>query len=99
MHQIKSIDELPTAIRLSLRKKVDPIDVDKYFNLLETNTFDFDMIEYDLDYHNYFYHSGYLIDTDIPEEKARQFIKKHESTFDTLSDEFIKKINYFKKIS
>ena len=99
VHQIKSIDELPTAIRLSLRKKVDPIDVDKYFNLLETNTFDFDMIEYDLDYHNYFYHSGYLIDTDIPEEKARQFIKKYESTFDTLSDEFIKKINYFKKIS
>ena len=41
--------------------------------------------------------SGYLIDTDIPEEKARQFIKKHESTFDTLSDEFIKKINYFEK--
>ena len=59
--------------------------------------FDVDMIEYDLDFHNQFYHSGYLIDTDIPEEKARQFIKKHESTFDTLSDEFIKKINYFKK--
>ena len=97
VHQIKSIDELPTAIRLSLRKKVDPIDVDKYFNLLEAHTFDFDMIEYDLDFHNSFYHSGYLIDTDIPEEKARQFIKKHESTFDTLSDEFIKKINYFKK--
>jgi len=54
---------------------------------------------YDLDYHNYFYHGGHLIDTDIPEEKARQFIKKHESAFDTLSDEFIKKINYFKKIS
>ena len=85
VHQIKSIDELPTAIRLSLRKKGDPIDVDKYFNLLEANTFDFDMIAYDLDYHNYFYHGGHLIDTDIPEEKARQFIKKHESTFDTLS--------------
>ena len=97
VHQIKSIDELPAAIRLSLRKKVDPIDVDKYFNLLETNTFDFDMIEYDLDYHNYFYHSGYLIDTDIPEEKAKQFIKKYESSFDIIADEFIKKINYFKK--
>mgnify|MGYP000061139678 CR=1 FL=1 len=32
VHQIKSIDELPAAIRLSLRKKVDPIDVDKYLS-------------------------------------------------------------------
>ena len=97
VHQIKSIDELPTAIRLSLRKKVDPIDVDKYFNLLEANTFDFDMFEYDLDYHNYFYHGGNLLDTDIPEEKVKQFIKKYESIFDRLSDEFIKKIHYFEK--
>ena len=52
------------------------------------------MVGFDLDYHNYFYHGGNLIDVDIPEEKAKQFIKKHESSFDTLADEFIKKINY-----
>ena len=97
VHQIKSIDELPAAIRLSLRKKVDPIDVDKYFNLLEANTFHFDGFQYDLDYHNYFYRDGHLIDVDIPEEKAKQFIKKYESSFDIIADEFIKKINYFKK--
>ena len=97
VHQIKSIEELPTAIRLSLQKKVDPTDVDKYFNLLEANTFDFDMFEYDLDYHNYFFHGGHLIDANIPEEKAKQFIKKYEFVFNTLSDEYIKKINYFEK--
>ena len=97
VYQLKSIDELPTAIRQSLDKKVNPNDVAKYLNLLEANSFDFDLIGFDLDYHNYFYHGGHLIDTDIPEEKARQFIKKHESAFDTLSDEFIKKINFFKK--
>ena len=97
VHQLKSIDELPTAIRSSLQKKVDPTDVSKYLNLLEANTFNFDMFGYDLDYHNYFYHSGNLIDTDIPEEKVRQFIKKHESSFDTIANEFIKKINYFEK--
>jgi len=97
VHQIKSIEELPAAIRLSLQKKVEPIDVDKYFNLLEANTFDFDMFEYDLDYHNYFFHGGHLIDVNIPEEKAKQFIKKYESVFNTLSDEYIKKIHYFEK--
>ena len=97
VHQLKSIDELPTAIRSSLQKKVDPTDVSKYLNLLEANTFNFDMFGYDLDYHNYFYHGGNLIDTDISEEKVRQFIKKHESSFDTVANEFIKKINYFEK--
>ena len=38
-----------------------------------------------------------LIDTDIPEEKVRGFVKKHKSTFDMLADEFIKKIKNFEK--
>ena len=95
VHKLKSIDELPTAIRSSLRKKVDPNDIDKYFNLLDANTFDFDMFGFDLDYHNYFYYGGNLLDVEIPEEKVKQFIKKYESVFDRLSDEFIKKIHYF----
>ena len=97
VYQLKSIDELPTAIRQSLRKKVNPNDVAKYLNLLEANSFDFDMIGFDLDYHNYFFHSGNLIDVEISEEKVKQFIKKHESSFDTMADEFIKKIKNFKK--
>ena len=55
------------------------------------------MAKFDLDYHNYFYYGGNLIDTDIPEETVKQFIKKYESAFDNLADEFIKKINYFEK--
>ena len=93
VHKLKSIDELPTAIRSSLRKKVDPNDVDKYFNLLDANTFDFDMFGFDLDYHNYFYYGGNLLDVEIPEEKVKQFIKKHESSFDKVADEYIKEIN------
>jgi hypothetical protein len=50
-----------------------------------------------LDSHNYFYHSGNLIDVEIPEEKVKQFMKKYKSSFDVVADEFIKKINYFEK--
>jgi len=92
VYQLKSIDELPTAIRQSLRKKVNPTDVAKYLNLLEANSFDFDMFEFDLDYHNYFYYGGHLINVEFPEEKLKQFIKKHESSFDMLTDEYVKKM-------
>jgi len=97
VYQLKSIDDLPTAIRESLRKKVNPNDVAKYLNLLEDISFDFDMTGFILDSHNYFYHSGNLIDVEIPEEKVKQFMKKYKSSFDVVADEFIKKINYFEK--
>ena len=97
VHQLKSIDELPTAIRQSLSKKINPNDVAKYLKLLEDNSFDFDMVGFDLDYHNYFYHGGSLLDVSIPEEKVRQFIKKHESSLNLVADEFIKKIECFEK--
>ena len=95
VYQLKSIDELPVAIRQSLHKKVNPNDVAKYLNLLEANSFDFDLFGFDLAYHDYFYYGGNLINVEIPEEKVKQFIKKYESSFDTLADEFLKKINYF----
>ena len=80
-----------------MHKKVNPNDVAKYLNLLDANSFDFDLFVYDLAYHDYFYYVGNLINVEIPEEKAKQFIKKYESSFDTLADEFLKKINYFEK--
>ena len=80
-----------------MHKKVNPNDVAKYLNLLEANSFDFDMFGFDLDYHDYFYYGGNLIDVEISDEKAKQFIKKHKSSFDTVVDEIIKKINYFEK--
>ena len=97
VYQLKSIDELPVAIRQSLHKKVNPDDVAKYLNLLEDISFDFDMTGFILDSHNYFYYGGNLIDTDIPKEKVRGFIKKYKSTFDMLADEFIKKTKNFEK--
>ena len=97
VYSLKSIDELPMAIRKSLDKKVNPNDVAKYLNLLEANSFDFDMFGFDLDYHNYFYHGGNLIDVNVSEEKVRQFIKKHESSLNLVADEFIKKIECFEK--
>ena len=64
---------------------------------LEDNSFDCDMMRFDLDYHNYFYYGGSLLDVEIPVEKVQKFIKKHESSFNTVADEFIKKINSFEK--
>jgi hypothetical protein len=98
VHRLKSIYELPDAIRSSLRKKVNANDVDKYLKLFDSHSFTFNIFEFDLDYHNQFFYGGNLLNVEIPEEKVKQFIEKHESTFDRLADEYIKKIHYFEKL-
>ena len=97
VHRLKSIYELPDAIRSSLRKKVNANDVDRYLNLFDAHSFDFDILGFELDYHNHFYYGGQLIDTEFTEEQVKQFLKKYESIFDILADRYIKKIHCFEK--
>ena len=40
---------------------------------------------------------GNLLNVEIDEGKAKQFIKKHESSFDMLGDEYMKKIHSIEK--
>ena len=72
-------------------------DVDKFLNLLEENSIDFDLFGFEVDYHNYFFNEGNLLNVEIDEGKAKQFIKKHEPSFDMLADEFIKKMQNTEK--
>jgi hypothetical protein len=97
VYRLQSIEELPSAIRSSLRTEVHASDVDKFLNLLEENSIDFDLFGFEVDYHNYFFNEGNLLNVEIDEGKAKQFIKKHESSFDMLADEFIKKMQNTEK--
>ena len=92
VYKLQSIEELPTAIRSSLQTKVNASDVSRFLNFLEANSIDFDLFGFELDYHNYFYYGGNLLNVEINEEKVKQFIKKHESSFDMLANEYVKKM-------
>ena len=97
VHRLQSIEELPRVIRSSLRTKVHASDVDKFLNLLEENSIDFDLFGFEVDYHNYFFNEGNILNVEIDGEKVKQFIKKHESSFGMLADEFIKKMQKIEK--
>ena len=92
VYKLQSIEELPTAIRSSLQTKVNAADVSRFLNFLEANSINFDLFGFELDYHNYFYYGGNLLNVEINEEKVKQFIKKHESSFDMLANEYVKKM-------
>ncbi len=97
VYRLKTITELPSAIKLSLQKKVNLEDLDKYISVIEKNSFEFDYPGFQLEYSNYFYYGGHLIDVEIPEEKMKLFLDKHHIMFEQLASEYIKKINQHKK--
>lgn len=94
--KIKSLEELPQVIKTALNQRVDPAYLDSYVEILDQNSFEFDLFDFIMSYQNHFYYGGHLIDVDISTEKMQDFIRKHKSIFDNLSQHYLRKIKQFK---
>jgi hypothetical protein len=93
--KLNSIEELPTTIRESLQKKVNVEDLDKYLSFLENNSFDFDIMDFENKYNEFFYHNGHYLSVNISESKMKDFLEENKITIDKLASEFEKKIKQF----
>ena len=98
VHRIKEIEKLPELIRTCISEKVDPADLDKFLILLERNTFDFDLREFDTKIKKHFLHGGYLVDTEITESQMKEFLENNKSVLEKLALEYMKKINELKVV-
>ena len=94
---MKNIDELSSTIKIALDTKVKSQDLDRYISLLENEIFNFDTFELISDLKDELFLSGNLHDNSISESQIIKIIKKHESLLKNLTDEHIKKIDYFSK--
>lgn len=99
VYRLKSMEELPQAIRSSLRKKVHLSDLIKYSNCIIDNSFEHDQPLLDVKISNRFNYGGFLFDIEIPVEEASAVIEENKSVFDKLATEYIKKINEHKKFA
>ena len=91
--RLKSLEDLPNAIRKSIEKPVNTSDLDKYVTLIENNSFDFDIFGYENKELKYFYAGGILVDVEISPSKMKSFLDENKSIFDTLSSEYVKKLS------
>lgn len=96
VNQINSLEELPSAINDSLKKKVNPDDLNKYLSYIEKNSFEFDWLGFETKYNDFFYFGGHLLSVEIPESKMISFLKENQNILEMLADEHIKKIQEFK---
>ena len=92
VYKIKTIDELPTAIRTSLKKEVNISDLNYYFNLVDSNSFEADLLNASAIFDDTFHFGGFLRDVEIPVEKMKFYLEQQNSIFDMLATEIVKKI-------
>ena len=86
-------DDLSLLIKKSLNMKTDPNEVEKYFDILEENSFIFDQLSFQLEYLSYFYLNGNLIDVEINESKMKTLLNEREETFVNVINSFEQKIS------
>jgi hypothetical protein len=97
VHRLKNLEELPDIIKKSLDTKVKLEDINEFINLLERNSFEFDMPGHYTKILEKFHSGGFMISNKISMEELDKFINDDKNIYEMLSDEHIKKMNKIKK--
>ena len=90
--KLNSYDELRDTIKQHIKTNVEPNYIKKYVDLVEENSFNFDILDFQIKYLNQFYFSGNLVDVSIDEKQMELFLSNNEQILQKLTAEFIKKI-------
>lgn len=97
--RVRAIEDLPAAIRTTLKKNVNLSELNEYVDILLQNTFEFDYHNYSLDFAQQFYFGSFLVDVEIDEKQVEVFIENHKQILEILANEHIKKIHQYKSMS
>jgi len=92
VYKLKTLHDLPDAIKTSLKKKVNISDLNNYFNLIESNSFEINLWDLSTNFDNIFHYGRFLVNVEISIDKMQSFLEKYSNSFEKLAAEFIKKI-------
>jgi hypothetical protein len=98
VYRLKSLEELPIAIKESLKKEVKLSDVNEFINLIDRNSFEFDIFDYYSNLEKTFHNGGFMISHEISMEYLDSFIEDNKEIYEMLASEHIKKIEQHKKL-
>ena len=90
--RLKSKNELDELIKNSLEKKVDSSAIQKYFDILEENSFVFDLLGFQDSYLKHFYFDGNLVDVEMSVSQMEEFLNNQKQKIEDLAQEFKKKM-------
>ena len=86
----------PTKTEKSLRKNFYAHDLDSYVSLIDNNTFNFDLTDFDAKIVKHFFHGGRLVDVKITDLQMKIFLENNKNSLQIFTKFHIKKIDHFK---
>jgi hypothetical protein len=92
IYQPKSLEELPEAIKISLKRKINPKEIEEYIRIINENTFELNLSSTSADFGYRFGLKGLIMDAKLKKETVGQILIDYKSMFEKLADEHIKKI-------
>ena len=98
INKLNSYSELKQGIMESLKTKVEAKFVLKYLEILNENSFDFNILGFETSYQNTFYMNGNLVDIEFNQLDFEKFLNEHKTELESVAKEFNKKIEQFKLI-
>ena len=90
--KVDKMENLPAIIKLALETRVEPLEVGKYLENLDKNSFEMDLWAITHDFFNRFTYHGYLEIPNYPTKEVNKFFDDHKDDFEKLAQEHIKKI-------
>jgi lipid A disaccharide synthetase len=98
VHRLKSLEELPEAISESLKKEVNISDINEFINILERNSFNFDIDGHYNKILEKFHRGGFMISNEMDMNELNSFIEENRETYEMLAIKHLDKIKNYKKI-
>ena len=92
IRKVDNLTNLPQIINESLNSNIDFNELLDYYTYVEKISFEFNLQKIWDDIAITFSNNGLFIDTEISYKQIQQFSKSHESEFNVLANEYIKKI-------
>ena len=90
IRRVKNLEELPSAIRSALKTKVNVIDLNRYIDIIEKESFTYNPHIFDNESNPVF--KTLFSDVEISESKMKAFLNHNSETFEILTSEHLKKI-------
>ena len=94
--RVQKLEDLPKIIRAGLNTKVNLADLNKFVNMVEKNSFEYDDNDLILKICDRFFYNGYLYDVNIPVPDMELFLEENKKIYDLLGSEHLKKIKQVK---
>ncbi len=97
--KVTNLEDLPVLIKTALSKKVETSDLNRFIDLIEKNTVNFTLFEFETRFNSQFFYGGGLFDVVLEEEKVKDFLDGCSNEFKDLISEYIKKMQQHKQKS